>query len=187
MIKNRVKLFMWLFLLSSGNAIAQNILVIYDSKSGHTRQMAVAVANGAKQIAGIEVKLLSVKKVTFADVKKAQAVIMGSPVYNANITPELQAFINTWPHDSMRNKLGAAFVSAGGISAGQESTLLNIVRTMLIFRMIVVGGETWEAPFGAAAIVNEQPFHGKQIAPQFLARATELGKRVAATLKNFKS
>ena len=164
---------------------SSEILVVYDSKTGHTRLMAEAVANGARKVSDVYVKIISVDKVTLNDAKLAQAIIIGSPVYNANVTPDIQSFINSWPLDSMRDKLGAAFVSAGGISAGQELTMLNILHSMLIFRMIIVGGNTWHTPFGAAAVDNEAPFQSKQleIAPQFLKQATDLGERVALTLK----
>ena len=165
------------------------ILVVYDSRTGHTRLMAEAVANGARKVSDVHVKIISVHKVTLDDAKLAQAIIIGSPVHNANVTPEIQSFINSWPHDGMRDKLGAAFVSAGGISAGQEITMLNVLHSMLIFRMIIVGGNTWQTPFGAVAVDNEAPFQNKQleIAPQFLKQATDLGERVALTLKKFKA
>ena len=120
-----------------------------------------------------------------SDVKWADAVIIGSPVYNANTAPEIQKFINKWPfrNSPMKNKIGAAFVSAGGISAGEEIVLMNILKSMLIFGMIVVGGDDWQSSFGASAIVSETPFD-KHVAENFINKAKQLGKRVAEiTLK----
>lgn len=150
--------------------------------------MAEAVASGAQKVPGVTVKLITVADATLNDVSAAQAIIIGSPVYNANVSPEIQTFINSWPHNGMQNKIGAAFVSAGGISAGQESTLLSMLRSMLIFRMIVLGGASWQAPFGAAAIVGEAPFESSAltVAPQFLDQATDLGQRVAEIVSKIK-
>jgi multimeric flavodoxin WrbA len=52
--------------------------------------------------------------------------------------------MNRWPFEGtpLKDKIGAAFVSAGGISAGEELTQLSILHSMLIFGMIVVGGRS---------------------------------------------
>ncbi len=182
-------LFLSLFLLIvSGAANAQPIvLVAYHSKTGNTLALAEAVARGAAQVAEVTVVLKPIDQITTANLLEASAIIVGSPVYNANVTPEVQAFISSWPFENapLKNKLGAAFVTAGGISAGEELTLMNILQSMMIFGMVVIGGPDWTAPFGASAIVHEPPFSPEQgIAPQFLKKGEGLGKRVAElTLK----
>jgi len=163
--------------------IAQPIvLVTYHSKTGNTQGMAEAVALGAAQVEGVKVVLKSIAETTSEDLLEAAAIIVGSPVYNANVSPEVQAFISSWPFDDapLKNKLGAAFVTAGGISAGEELTQMNMLQSMLIFGMIVVGGPDWTAPFGASAIVGEPPFGQQEgIAPQFVKKGEGLGRRVA--------
>jgi len=147
--------------------------------------MAEHVAKGAQKVENAAVKLISVEKATNDDVLKADAIILGSPVYNANVAPEMQTFINNWPFKGspLKDKLGAAFVSAGGISAGEELVQLNLLHSMLVFGMIVVGGENWPSAFGASAITSEKPFdtNGKadQMNKIFLQKAERLGNRVA--------
>ncbi len=99
-----------------------NVLVVYYSERGHTAALAEAVANGARSVDQVQVKLLSVSETQPADVLAADAIIIGSPVFNGNVAPPIQTFINQWPFESapLRNKIGAAFVTAGGISAGDE-------------------------------------------------------------------
>ena len=58
----------------------------------------------------------------------------------------------------LSDKVGAAFVTAGGISAGEEVTMLSTLRSLMIFRLICVGAESWESAFAASAIVYEDPF-----------------------------
>ncbi|MBI2487839.1 MAG: flavodoxin domain-containing protein [Deltaproteobacteria bacterium] len=70
------------------------VLIVYYSVQGHTRAMAEAVANGARSVKGVNVKLLSVKEAQISDVLSAVAIIIGSPVYNANVAPPMQEFIN---------------------------------------------------------------------------------------------
>ena len=79
----------------------------------------------------------------------------------------------------MKDKLGAAFATGGGISIGEEGVMLDILRTMLIQGMVVMGGDQVEAAFGASAITGEGPFKGEKIDPIFLAKGVGLGQRVA--------
>ncbi|HFE63163.1 MAG TPA: flavodoxin family protein [Caldithrix sp.] len=170
---------------------AQNVLVVYYSRSGHTKALAHAVADGAKSVPGTEVRLLAVQNAGNEDVLWADAIIVGSPVHSANVSTEIQNFINHWPfqEQKLKNKIGAAFVTGGGISAGEELTQLNILHSMLIFNMIVVGGENWRSAFGASGITEEEPFTAEKgeepVDKQFLNKGTALGKRVAEVAKQF--
>lgn len=160
-----------------------HVLVAYYSETGHTRALAEAVAAGANRVAGVRVTLASVDSVAVGSLGQADAVIVGSPVHNANVAPPVQAFINRWPFDgTMRDKIGAAFASGGGISAGEEATQLAILRSMLVFGMLVVGGPDWTSAFGASAVTHEPPFtvaDTGHLAPSFVAKAQGLGTRVA--------
>ena len=120
---------------------------------------------------------------------QADAIIVGSPVYNANVSPQVMQFINNWPFKGgpLKNKIGAAFVTSGGISAGEELVQLNILHSMLIFGMIIVGGDSWESAFGASAVTAEKPFDDQdEINKKFLQKGYNLGKRVAEVTKQFK-
>ncbi|MCP5103459.1 MAG: flavodoxin family protein [bacterium] len=166
-------------------AAPKKILVVYYSMTGNTEQMAEAAALGAKSVEGINVKLLPVKKAKIADVLEADGIILGTPVHNANIALPMMKFINSWPFEGapLRNKIGAAFVTAGGISAGEELTQLNILHTMMLYGMIVVGGNDWKSAFGASAITEEPPLDSKlkqkKVDRYFLEKARGLGKRTA--------
>jgi NAD(P)H dehydrogenase (quinone) len=165
-------------------ADSTQVLIVYYSKTGNTKTMAENVARGAREIDSTSVKLLSVENVKAVDIANADAIIVGTPVYSANVSPQMQEFINSWPFDgSMKNKVGAAFVSAGGISTGEELTQLNVLHSMLVYGMIVVGGESWQSAFGASAIVSEEPFNThndpEKINLIFIKKAMELGARVA--------
>ncbi len=156
------------------------ILIVYYSGEGHTKQLAEAVHRGALSVQGAGVLLRSVGEVDSSEVKTADAIILGSPVYNAAVAPQIQEFINSWPFDgTMRNKVGAAFATGGGVSAGEELVQVGILHSMLIFGMIIVGGEEWNAAFGASAVTNESPYQQEKVAKAFLEKGESLGKRVA--------
>jgi NAD(P)H dehydrogenase (quinone) len=169
--------------LSTGQS--QDVLIVYFSTHGHTAVMADAVAKGVRSVSGATAKVLSVDQAKVSDALSSDAIILGSPVYNANVAPPIQDFMNSWPFEGQlfKDKLGAAFVTGGGISAGEELVQLNILHSMLIFNMVIVGGPNWQQAFGASAITGEAPFKqraGKEIVhPDFLAKGEALGRRVA--------
>lgn len=160
-----------------------SVLVTYFSQTGRTRAMADAVADGARAVTGTTVTLLPIDSTRTEHLLAADAVILGTPVYNGNVAPQVLAFINRWPflEGEMRDKLGAAFVAAGGMSAGEETTLLSIHRAMLVHGMLIVGGPDWMSAFGASAVTEEPPFTPPPgtIDEVFLAKARGLGQRVA--------
>lgn len=163
------------------------ILITYHSESGKTEAMAKAVAKGVEEIKGVTYILKPIQEVTQEEVLKADAIILGSPVYNANITPEVQTFINSWPFENrpLKDKLGAVFVTGGGFSIGEEAVMFNLIRAMMIHGMIIVGGDEVEAAFGASAITGEGDFEGKEVQEIFLKKAEGLGRRVARLVVDF--
>ncbi len=183
----------FLFCSATPHESSTSILVVYHSTQGHTQALAEAVAKGARSVREVNVVLKTVTDATTTDVLAADAIIIGSPVYNANMAPEVQQFINRWPFEGapLRDKIGAAFVTGGGFSAGEELVQMNILHSMLIFGMIVVGGPDWQQPFGASGIVAEKPFETEQQAgkvdAQFLKKGEALGKRVAELAKRWKT
>lgn len=164
-------------------------MITYYSKTGHTEEMAKAIAEGAGENDQIRVIIKTVEESTTEDILSADAIIVGSPVYNGNIAPQVQSFINNWPFKGqpMKDKIGAAFCTAGGISAGEEAVQLSILRSMLVFNMIVVGGPDWKSAFGASAINGEKPFDHKsgKVDEIFLQKGRDLGRRVAELVLKF--
>ncbi|KAA3610388.1 MAG: flavodoxin family protein [Calditrichaeota bacterium] len=188
----KIGIFLLLFLYQLPAQDSTNVLIVYFSKTGNTKSMAKHVAQGAKKIENVHVKVVSVEKAKTSDLLKADAIILGSPVYNANVAPEMQSFINNWPFKGspLKDKIGAAFVSGGGISAGEELTQLNLLHSMLVFGMVVVGGDSWRSAFGASAITSEELFKAKnndsEVDKMFLEKAESLGKRVAGLARKMK-
>lgn len=172
------------------NSIAQKqpvVLIAYYSQSGSTKTLAESIAEGAKSVDGVKVTLLSIDQITPQHLLDAGAIIVGSPVYNATVSPAVQEFINSWPFEGrpLKNKIGAAFTTGGGISIGEELVMLNILHSMLIYGMIVVGGEETEAAFGASAVTGEGPFGERDMDDLFLKKGFGLGSRVAKLVISF--
>jgi NAD(P)H dehydrogenase (quinone) len=185
LIKRMQLLLLLLFL--SMYTHAQKVLITYYSESGHTAILAKSVAEGARDITGAEVRLLTIEKTATDDLLWADAIILGSPVHSANIAAPVQEFIRTWPFEgqALKDKIGAVFVTGGGISAGEELAQMNLIHTMMVFNMIIVGGPAWDQPFGASAITGEEPFSSddeeSSIDQVFLRKGYALGERVSKT------
>jgi NAD(P)H dehydrogenase (quinone) len=153
------------------------VLIVYDSQTGNTEKMAHAVAEGVKQVRGVDSEVKKVDRTSLDDLMGADAIIMGSPTYYGQMSARLKAFIDSTEkiHGKLEGKVGAAFTSAGGTASGAETTLLSILQTMLVHGMIVQGCPD-DKHYGAACVEAPHPKDAKY--------CKELGKRVAAlTLK----
>ncbi|HBQ28187.1 flavodoxin [Mesotoga sp. SC_3PWM13N19] len=114
------------------------VLIIYDSRTGNTEEMAKAIASGVKE-AKAEVKKVS--DVSLKDLEQADAIVLGSPTHFGTMSEEMKKLINNSVkiRGKLENKMGAAFTSSGAISGGNETTLISLLQAMLIHGMIVVG------------------------------------------------
>jgi len=180
----RHHLILFILMISSGNVMAQDfpsVLIAYYSGSGNTQTMAEAVASGVEQVENVNYTIKRVEEVSEEEVLNASAIILGSPVYNANMAPQVQEFINSWPFEGrpLKNKIGAVFVTGGGFSLGEESVMFGMIRAMLVHGMLIMGGADTEAAFGASAITGEGDYTGKEVDILFLKKAEGLGRRVA--------
>lgn len=129
------------------------ILVIYHSRSGNTEKMAVAVAEGARQVKTVEVSMKQVDETSLQDLQEADGIIMGSPTYYGQMSGKLKSFIDesVKVHGKLEGKVGAAFTSSGGTATGAETTILSILQAMLVHGMIVQGRSD-DKHYGAAAV-----------------------------------
>jgi NAD(P)H dehydrogenase (quinone) len=168
------------FAAASGENDHITVLVAYHSMTGHTEKMAEGVAEGAKGVPGTTVTLKRVGHVTAEELFSTDALIVGSPVYWANMAGEVKTFFDNWqfkfgifPDFKMRNKVGAAFTTGGQISGGKEVTMLTILAAMLGNQMIVVSAG---GAFGASATTEGD---SPGVDEKEWASAKELGQRVA--------
>ncbi|HHY38501.1 MAG TPA: flavodoxin family protein [Clostridia bacterium] len=78
---------------------------------------------------------------------EAQGFVVASPVYNMNVSAQLQAFFNRWRPiyhlnpSHVRGKVGGAIAIGGTRNGGQEMAVSAIVHHYLTRGMIVVGPE----------------------------------------------
>ena len=117
-------------------------LVVYDSKTGNTEKMAMAISQGMER-GGLKVKVKRVEDASLSDLTDTDAIVLGSPTYFANISGNMKGFIDKsielYP-DKLKDKVGAVFTSSGG--QGDYTALSSLIIAMLFHQMIIVGHQS---------------------------------------------
>ncbi len=137
------------------------VLILYYSRTGATRDMALQIARGVEQ-QGMEARLRTVPTVsatteatepeippegalycTIDDLKDCSALILGSPTRFGNMAAPLKYFLDNtgdlWLNGNLVNKPAAVFTSTGSLHGGQESTLLSMMIPLFHQGMVLAG------------------------------------------------
>ncbi|MEN6615022.1 MAG: NAD(P)H-dependent oxidoreductase [Syntrophorhabdus sp.] len=151
------------------------ILILYFSRSGNTKKLAEAIAQGVESVSGAKALLKDTASVTKEDFLDSGGVIAGSPVYFGNMAAELKGVFDRFVtvRQKMGDKIGAAFATSGDLSGGKETTMLSIIEAFLIYGMIVVG-DPLDATGHYGVSCTGAPDE------KTVVNAGKLGKRVAA-------
>ncbi|MEM4258923.1 MAG: NAD(P)H-dependent oxidoreductase [Candidatus Thermoplasmatota archaeon] len=157
------------------------VLVLYYSKTGNTKKLADAIADGVRQVDNIICVIKSTGEVTKEDFISADGIIAGSPVYYGTMASELKSVFDRFVsiRNKMQDKIGAAFATSADQSGGKETTLLSIIQAMLINGMIIVGD-----PLDASGHYGVSCTGAPD--KETIENARKLGKRVALLIKQLK-
>ncbi len=158
------------------------LLVLYYSRTGNTKRLAQAVAEGAAKVNGVEVLLRTPDEITMDTFRDSDAVIAGSPVYYGGPAAELKKvfddFLSVRKH--MEGKLGAAFATSAHPTGGKETTLMAILQAMLIYGMIVMGDPLQAGGHYGVACAGAPDAHTMEAAQKLGARVAETANRLLA-------
>lgn len=149
---------------------------------------------------GIREQQTSIPVCTVDDLRQADGVIFGSPTRYGNMTAQMKQLIDStaelWSKGLMEGKPAGLFTSTATSHGGQETTLLTMMAPLIHLGMVIVGvpystpgmlhtegrGGT---PYGASTIAGSSGELSP--APEDLAIAQALGKRVAEITKKLRS
>jgi NAD(P)H dehydrogenase (quinone) len=155
------------------------MLVLYYSMHGHVEAMANAVADGAREIEGIEVTIKRVpetmpeEKARAVGVKLDQpapvaepedlsdydGIIFGTPTRFGNMCGQMRTFLDQtgsqWMRGSLIGKVGSVFTSTATQHGGQETTLTSFHSTLMHQGMVIVG-----VPYSCTALLNMDEITG---------------------------
>lgn len=140
----------------------KKLLVLYYSSYGHVETMANAVAEGARQVSGVQVDIKRVPELMPPEVAKSagvkldqaaaiakpaeladyDAIIFGTPTRFGNMASQMRNFLDQtgglWAQGKLIGKIGSVFTSTG-TGGGNETTVQSFHTTLLHHGMIIVG------------------------------------------------
>ncbi len=159
------------------------VQIVFYSMYSHIYRMAEAVAQGAREVADVEVTLLQVPELvpedileksgakaaraTFAHVPtarvdqlaEADAIIFGTGTRFGNMTAQMRNFLDQtgglWAKGSLVGKVGSVFTSTATQHGGQETTITSFHTTLLHHGMIIVG-----VPYAEQRLTNMEEISG---------------------------
>ena len=140
----------------------KEILVLYYSQHGATRQMAQLIARGVEQVEGMRARVRTVAKVStvceatepgipdsgapyaeLRDLEECIGLALGSPTRFGNMASAMKYFWDgtggLWMNHALVGKPAVLFTSTGTMHGGQESTLLSMMLPLLHHGMVIVG------------------------------------------------
>ncbi|MCI6568097.1 MAG: NAD(P)H-dependent oxidoreductase [Dysosmobacter sp.] len=114
--------------------------VLYHSKSGNTKAMAEAVAEGMEQVEAVEAKTMSIDAVDEEWLRESVCLVLGSPTYYASVSGEMKLFLEGLGKYGVAGKLGGAFATANYIHGGGELAIQTILDHLMVYGMLVYSG-----------------------------------------------
>lgn len=162
-----------------------DVLIAYYTMTGTTQSLARVVAEGADEVAGVNVSLQPIESVTVEELRSAEGIILGSPTYYGNMAAPMKQFIDSigLEHGSpmLAGKIGGAFATGGGSAGGKEHVIISLLLAMINTGMMVAGptygdGQNGYALPGAAAIDPGTP---DNFTATEIEDARRLGRRIA--------
>jgi len=138
------------------------ILVLFYSRLGATKALAMQIARGIEQKQGIEARVRTVPAVspnteasepnipddgaifcTLEDLEHCSGIALGSPTRFGNMAAPLKFFIDStsplWMSGALAGKPASVFTSTGSMHGGQETTLTSMMLPLLHHGMLVCG------------------------------------------------
>ncbi|MGB3341033.1 MAG: NAD(P)H-dependent oxidoreductase [bacterium] len=116
------------------------ILIGYYSKTGHTKKMAEAIAEGIKK-ENVTAEIKKIKDISVDELLEFEAIIFGSPTYYGVMAADLKKLLDesVKHHGKLSGKIGGAFSTSGMMGGGGETTILSILQALLVHGMIIIG------------------------------------------------
>ncbi|MCR5202621.1 MAG: flavodoxin family protein [Lachnospiraceae bacterium] len=111
--------------------------VIYDSKTGNTKQAGEWIVEGMNEVEGVEAKAFSIDSIDEDFVKESKGVVIGSPSYAAAMTPDLHDWLlNKSGNLELGGKLGGAFATQQFTHGGGDTVIQNILTIEMVKGML---------------------------------------------------
>ena len=130
-----------------------DMLIGYTTRTGHTEHMADAIAEGAREVAGVNVTVKPVADLEPKTLLAFDAIVLGSPTYYGSMAAEVKKLIDDSVafHGQLAGRVGGAFATSDNVGGGNETTVMDILKALLVHGMVVQGVATGDH-YGPVAI-----------------------------------
>jgi len=157
-----------------------NVLIIYDSRTGNTEKAAFLVAEGARKVEGVNCIVKRIDETTMDDLLNADGIIIGSPTYYGGMSAKIKDLIDKSVeiHGKLEGKVGAAFTTSGGTATGAETTMLSIIKALLIHGMIIKGNPE-DKHYGLAIVGAPESEEDKEACREFGFMIADLTRKIS--------
>ena len=135
-------------ILPAYNAAAHLAEVVAEIRHMHPECRVLVVDDGSGddsgavgRAAGAEVDLKSVDDTEVDELQSADAIVIGSPTYYGTMAADIKGLLDDSVkfHGCLAGKVAGAFSSSANPGGGNETTVLDILKALLIHGMIVPG------------------------------------------------
>jgi NAD(P)H dehydrogenase (quinone) len=145
------------------------ILIVYTSMFGNTEKLAHSVADGSSSVAETTINLKIAEEATLEDVRRCDALILGSPVHMGMLDWRIKKFIDShiyqlWLTNELVGRVAGVFAVGGGYGnagSGCELTQIAMLGSLAECGMILVpfpksapGSEVTGSRWGPYALVG---------------------------------
>ncbi len=138
------------------------VLVLYYSRNGATKEMALQIARGVESVEGVSSMIRTVPAIStvceatqsdipaegalycsYDELQHCSGLLLGSPTRFGNMAAPLKYFLDgtsdLWLAGALNNKPAGVFTSTGSLHGGQESTLLTMMLPLMHHGMVLSG------------------------------------------------
>jgi NAD(P)H dehydrogenase (quinone) len=160
--------------MNATSKTSADILVLYYSRNGATRQLAELIAEGIESVPGASARLRTVPSISAVseatesdipdsrppyvegkDLEQCAGLALGSPTRFGNMASAMKYFLDNttsqWLSGALTGKPACVFTSTGSMHGGQESTLLSMMIPLMHHGMLMVG-----LPYSHPELMNTQ-------------------------------
>ena len=114
-------------------------LVAYVGRTGQTKKIAQLIAEGLR-MSGVEADVEELSRLTKPeDLAGYDAYVFGSATYHGEMMQPMKTFLFMVEKAGLEGKVGGAFSSSANVGGGNETTVLDLVKALLIHGMVVPG------------------------------------------------
>ncbi|MBY0754941.1 flavodoxin family protein [Clostridium sardiniense] len=154
------------------------VSILYDSKSGHTREVGEIIKKGIERVDGIEIKCMNIEEIDKEFLDESKGVVFGTPTYLANTTANMKKWLDDSHDINLEGKLASFYATADYIWGGADTAILTLINQIIVKGMLIYsGGAALGKPFIHLGYISVNGVNDKDIDTPMIF-GERIGKKV---------